>query len=125
MKLTKTTVAQIQREIADAVASVAAKHNLQLSPSRARYSDSNIKLSMELTAVSESGEPADFAAHARLLGLPADCYGKTITTNSRTLSICGIKLRNRKYPVLAKDDGGRTYKLSETQVALLLRLAAA
>ena len=38
MALTRQLVAQIQREINEALAAVAAKHNLTLEPSRARYS---------------------------------------------------------------------------------------
>ncbi len=123
MALTRQLVAQIQRDINEALASVAAKHNLTLEPSRARYSDSNIKVTLELNVQTESGEPADFSRHAQILGLPADCFGKHIMVNGKQMVICGLKLRNRKYPVLANADG-KTFKLTERMVLDALERAA-
>ena len=123
MALTRQLVAQIQREINEALAAVAAKHNLTLEPSRARYSDTNVKVSLELCVATESGEPADFRYGAAALCLPADCYGKTVMINGRFMTICNIKLRNRKYPVLALYQG-KIYKLTSNSVAAALKAAA-
>jgi hypothetical protein len=123
MALTRQLVAQIQREINEALAAVAAKHNLTLEPSRARYSDSNLKVTLELSVQTESGEPADFRYGAAALCLPADCWGKTVMINGKFMTICGIKLRNRKYPVLAIYQG-KTYKLTSESVSRALKAAA-
>ena len=123
MALTRQLVAQIQRDINEALAAVAAKHNLTLEPCRARYSDTNVKVTLELNVQTESGEPADFSRHAQMLGLPADCFGKQIVVSGRTMTICGIKLRNRKYPILASCQG-KTFKLTERMVLIGLERAA-
>ena len=123
MALTRQLVAQIQRDINEALAAVVVKHNLTLEPSRARYSDTNLKVSLELCVATESGEPADFSRRAQILGLPADCFGKQIVVSGRTMTIFGLKLRNRKYPILASCQG-KTYKLTSESVAAALKVAA-
>jgi hypothetical protein len=72
--------------------------------------------------VTESGIPAGFAREAALFGLTEADYGREFSTHNGTYKIIGIKLRNRKYPILGKCiRTGRTFKFQPTAVSKLPR----
>jgi hypothetical protein len=76
----------------------------------------------EFSCQTESGVPAGFARDAALFGLTEADYGRRFATHNGTYEIIGIKLRNRKYPILGKCiRTGRTFKFQPMAVTQLPR----
>lgn len=75
----------------------------------------------------EHDDPSSFALKAKRIGLPADCFGKTIRFDNRArtpLKIVGISLNRPKYPVNVEGAQGGGYKLDVPTVLRLLGEAA-
>ena len=65
-------------------------------------------------------EKEGFASQSYMYGLSPDDYEKSFIENGKTYKIFGIKPRNRKYPVLARNGKGTVYKFSASKVQLAL-----
>ncbi len=69
----------------------------------------------------ESRIARDFKNNAGLYGLEPDDLGKTFEQNGETFTIKGLKTRNRKFPIIAENNKGQSYKFGEQMVKLMLR----
>lgn len=56
--------------------------------------------------------------------LEPDDFGRAITVQGRTFTLCGINPKARKRPVLATGDDGKTYTFPEASVVVALGRAA-
>ena len=59
---------------------------------------------------------------APMYGLPENLFNSKFQHNGRTFFLKDIKPRNRKYPILANREDGRTYKLPVDLVKSYFRL---
>jgi hypothetical protein len=58
-------------------------------------------------------EERDYKAYASMLGLDSVPFGTMFHTQGATYTVCGLKPRSDKYPVLAKCyQNGKTYKFA-------------
>ena len=118
-KFDRGNVEDVRREAMAAVNAALAAYGLQTAYAGGRYSDDkfSIKIDLNIMAESESGEamPASFPRDAARCGLPADCYGAEFSFRGDRYKVCGIKPRNRKYPVICERmtgfGSGRNYKM--------------
>ena len=111
----------IRAEVMAAVAAVMHKYDLSATYKGGRFSNErfSVNLDLDVLAVASSGEemPASFPKDAARVGLPSDSYGKLFKLRGTLYKITGIKTRNRKYPVLAKNLlDGKQYKLPVSSV---------
>jgi hypothetical protein len=107
----------LSQEAEEALQVVAAKHGLTLTKEGGRFSDTTFSPKFSFSAKTESGQPVAFASHAKLLGLPEECWGEQFTTGRGTsYTITGIKLSRRKYPVSGQGPQGGSYKFSAKSV---------
>lgn len=95
MSITRQTANALSAEAFEALQKVAAQHGMALQRESGRLSDTSFTFKVQTA----SGVPADYALHARLIGIPEDSYGKTFTVRGTRYTITGIKLSRRKYPV--------------------------
>lgn len=113
-EINKSTVQTLAEEATAALRAVAEKHGITLKRERGSYDPSAGSFTGKWTfvCVSESGIPSDFARNAAMFGLKAEDYGREFRTFSRgAFTLCGIKPRNRKYPILGKCvRTGKVYK---------------
>jgi hypothetical protein len=65
-------------------------------------------------AITEESE--SFRSNAKLLGLEPDDLGKEFTFRGQLYTICGLKPKSRKYPVIARSDNGKDYKFGSRTV---------
>ncbi|MAG24150.1 hypothetical protein CMI47_01095 [Candidatus Pacearchaeota archaeon] len=113
----RTLVNLLALEAEEALQAVAANHGLTLTKAGGRFSDTTFTPKFTFTLTTESGEPADFASHAKLIGLPPDCWGQTFTGARGTqYTITGIKLSRPKYPVSGTGPKGGSYKFTTDNV---------
>lgn len=123
MTMTRSLLRELNAEINGALEAVAERHGLVVSVGGGSFSSSSYRPKVEFKTVGEDGVPEDFAATARLLGLPEDCYGKTFTNRGRAFTVRGFNLRAKRYPVLVERDDGRTYKFDVGTVKWRLEAA--
>lgn len=111
----------LTREAEDALKAVCEKHGLIVDVSPGTYTDTNLSFKVNVAVKTESGAPADFERTARVLHLPANCYGAEFMVRGKTYTITGINLRRRKYPVSATHDG-KPYKFTASSIRASLDL---
>lgn len=117
----KMKVNQVAKDIDEALKAVEAKHNISIARGRGTYDAHTFSLKVNCVIKEASGEVFDIAARdfqrmAHLYGLKADDLGKTFYANGQPYTISGLKSRNKKYPILAKNRNGKTYKFPESSV---------
>ena len=59
-----------------------------------------------------TGEVQAFSSSAHLFGLESSDLGKQFIFEGQPYNICGIKSKNRKYPIIARSSNGRQYKFA-------------
>ena len=112
-QINKSTVQLLAEEATEALLAIAEAHGLTLKQERGSYDPDagSFTGKWSFVCVSEDGIPSDFARNAALFGLKAEDYGREFSTFGGTFTLCCIKPRNRKYPILGKCvRTGKTYK---------------
>lgn len=115
---TKANLPTIRADIDTALAAVASKYGITLELGNIRFSEGQFTSKLTATAAETKTDAArvNWEAHAIRFGLEDSMFGKRFTIAGKRLEICGIKPRNRKYPVLARSTSGEVYKLSVRQL---------
>jgi hypothetical protein len=124
----KDTIRKIQLEVGEAVALVLNKHGYRTEKSGATYEPDGSRFNLRI-AVVRIGAETDVARRewedsCWLHGLKPEHFGATVRVNGMTGTICGIKSRAQKFPILVKAPNGKTYKVAAEDVALRLGLPA-
>ena len=125
--INKTVANDLADRIAAAMETIAKDMGLTYTRGNGRYNANGYHTKVEFKAVANgtTGEPADFARNARLLGLPADCFGKTFVSRGTAYRISGLVLRRRRYPVSAERvSDSKGFKFAEATVKMLMGVAA-
>jgi hypothetical protein len=97
----------------EAVAAICKTHGLSFEVKGGKYNAECFSLGFEFRVArdhAEEGDRAEFGLHAHLYGLTPDDFGRRFSSNGRFYAVIGFMPRNRKYPVLARDDSGSRYK---------------
>ena len=93
------------------------------------YYNNNATFKLEVAEIGEDGEvhtkeAEDFRARAFMYGLQPEDLGKDFRDfTGKKFTITGLKPRSKKYPILAKDEDGETYKLPTEMVKACLTRA--
>lgn len=100
----RLTVRTVMDEIEVAVRQIAARHGLEFSHQRARFSMSEMTTKLTLKTVGAAETLVDFQrmqfpALASQLGLPEDALGKHFNHRGYDFTITGLQLERPKYPV--------------------------
>ena len=113
-----TACGTISGEAVAALQLVAEEYGLTVKRGRGTYDSATFTFKVTFIAQGDNGIPADFAKYAPMFGLVPEDFGAEFTTRHGTFSICGIKPRNRKYPILGKCvKSGKTYKFEDRIVS--------
>ncbi len=77
-------------------------------PTNGRF---QVKLSvLDLDGKAITEEMEEFKSYALHYGFSPEDLGKTFVFQRRSFKICGLKPKNRLYPILAKSSDGKGYK---------------
>jgi len=123
-QMTREIVRRLGAEAEEALKTVAEKYGLVVSRSGGSFDPVAGTCTPRFTFSCESadGVPTGFAANAPLVGLEPDDYGRKFNTPRGMFTICGVKLRNRKYPIIAREDEtGRNSKFGPHIIPLIQR----
>jgi hypothetical protein len=114
---TKDNLKLIREALNQALISVSTKFDIDLKVGAITFTQDSFtaKLIANIKKSSEEKESEcleEWNQYAELIGLKKEHYGKSFTAQGKTFTITGLKLQNRKMPVLASDTNGKKYKLS-------------
>jgi len=107
----------LRTEMQSAMHGVAKKHGVDIRIGACSYLDSNATFKVEVATVGSSGivrskTRTDFERYASMFGLKKSDLGRKITYTGERFEIVGLKVKSRRFPILAKRlSDGRVYKL--------------
>lgn len=110
-KFDRATLRQLREKLDSAVADVLEEMGLSGEIGNIRFSETHFTAKLEVGI----GNPANvayqqFEDHAWKFGLTGDHFGKTFTYAGEQFTVCGIKPKSKKYPIIAKNARGTEYK---------------
>ena len=125
----RSTVKQMRSSLEGLFGEFEKKYNVKVQLGNASYSDSNATFKLEVSDVNADGsvlskDAEAFQKQAKFFGLEPEDLGSTFKQNGQEFTICGLKPRSHKYPVLAKNGKGQTYKFGADIVKMYLKLSA-
>ena len=122
-----SNIEMIRRDMNEALAAVAARHDIKIDVGGMRYSSTTVSIKVEAVALGNSGadshEEAAFTANAyRVRGISAAYFGKSFRSQGEVFTINALKPANHKYPVIAKNSRGQSYKFPVSMIHSLVTL---
>jgi len=113
--LNKPTVKYIRERLRTAVKPLAEEFGVTIDLGSCTFSTSNCRFQLKLALLDSKGKPIteevdSFRNNAKLFGFDPDDLGKKFTLQGQSYTICGLKPKSRKYPVIARSDNGKNYK---------------
>jgi len=116
-KLDKPTVRYIGKRLRAALKPLAEELGVMIDLGSCTFWTSNCRFQLKVALLDSSGKPIteeidSFRSNAKLFGFePAD-LGKEFTFQGQSYTICGLKPKSRKYPVIAQSSDGKNYKFA-------------
>lgn len=112
-KFDRKNLRNLRADLENAVSAVAEKYGIALDFGSGRFSD--FRYSVKLTCLIGSDGSTDHAKiswdlNCRMFGLKPEDFGRTFKQGSTRFTICGIKPKSRRYPIIAANDNGTEYK---------------
>jgi len=113
----------VQRKIKEAIAQIEKDEEVKISFGTSRYTKADYKTTMTVktTATDEKTVKAVDSVDelmSKRYGFSENIVGKSFTVNSGTYKVTGFKTRNRKYPIIAINADGKSYKFVPSQVKI-------
>lgn len=107
-KFDKPTLNALRPEINAALQEVAAKHGITIKLGNGTYTSvsADFKVSLKVEGAAES----ELDNWALFHDLPKGLFGRTFKSGGETYTISGVKPRSSKFPILATNSQGKTYK---------------
>ena len=110
----QVTALNLQQRILDTLQPLAEELGVELTSSKMSSHPGQVDLALSVALIPQDGltpEQREFNQLAPSFGLQDSDYGRTLLYNHNKYQLIGFKLRNRKYPVIAKSSRGALYKL--------------
>ena len=118
-KITRAFLKNIRDEINAALAPLAEKHGVAFHAGNASFQDHKATFKLEVMVGGvEDAAKRDWDSCCSLYGFKPEDFGRTFWSGSDQFTICGIKPRSRKYPILGKSKRGAVYKFARYSVNL-------
>jgi len=116
-ELNKDTVKELRDGLDKMMQKFGQENGITIKLGTVRYSSDNFKIPIEGMIDRGDGltfEAGEFLKHYEKYGLVASDLGREfITESGKCMKITGLKTRNRKYPILAKEvDTDKNFKYS-------------
>jgi hypothetical protein len=113
-----------KKEVEKALLELAMKLNVNIKAGKIKYTSNSFNLDMQVTKIDVNGksfECAEFEKHCVWYGLQPEDFNKSFWHRGKKYTICGLKPKNRKLPILAKSEEGTVYKFPEDVVKTSLK----
>jgi len=116
-KLDRPTVKYIRKRLEAAVKPLAEELGVVIDLGSCTFQTSNCRFQLKVAVLNSDGEAMteeidSFRSNAKLFGFEPDDLGKEFIYRRQSYTICGLKPKSRKYPVVARSDSGKNYKFA-------------
>lgn len=116
-KLDRPTIKYIGKQLETAVRPLAKELGVMIDLGNCSFNESNCKFQLKVAVLDSNGKPIteeieSFRSNAKLFGFEPDDLGKKFSLQGQSYTICGLKPKSRKYPVIAQSNNGNKYKLA-------------
>ena len=114
-KLDKLTIKHIRKRLAAVFQPLAEELGVVINVGNCTFGENNCRFQLNVALLDSDGkaitEEADcFRSNAKLFGFEPDDLGSKFTFRGQSYSVCGLKPKSSKYPVIAKGGNGKSYK---------------
>jgi hypothetical protein len=114
-KLDKPTVKYLRERLRTIVKPLAQELGVAIDLGNCSFAANNCRFQLKVALLDSSGEAitedADcFRVNAKLFGFEPDDLGREFSFQGQPYTICGLKPKSCKYPVIARSDNGKNYK---------------
>jgi len=113
----KSTVQYITKRLQAVFTPLAKELGVMIDFGSCKFQTSNCRIQLKVAVLDPDGEPVteeadSFKRSAKLFGFePAD-LGAEFIVQGQTFTICGLRPKSRKYPVIARAGNGKDYKFT-------------
>lgn len=116
-KLDRTTVKHITKRLETAFKPLAEELGVAIDIGSCTFNASNCRFQMKVAVLDCDGkaiteESVSFRSNAKLFGFEPDDLGNKFVFRGQSYTICGLKPKSCKYPVIARSDNGKDYKFT-------------
>ena len=124
-ELDRPTVKYIRKRLEAALTPLAEELGVAIDFGSCTFKTNNCRLQLRVSVLDPDGkaiteESESFRSSAKLFGLEPDDLGKEFTFRSQLYTICGLKPKSRKYPVVARSDNDKDYKFGCRTILIAL-----
>jgi hypothetical protein len=114
-EITRATVRGLREEMEEALAAIGQRHGIQVKVGRASFTPVNVTFKVELAVVKKDGnkpvvmdkQATDFQRYAFRYGLTPQHLFRRFRHENFTYTIIGARPRKRRFPILARSEGGK------------------
>jgi len=116
-ELDRPTVKYIRKRLEAAVESLAEELGVVIDLANCTFKTNNCRFQLKVAVLDPDGkaiteEIDSFRSNAKLFGFEPDDLGKEFIYRRQSYTICGLKPKSRKYPVIARSDNGKDCKFA-------------
>jgi hypothetical protein len=115
--ITKEKVLDIKFKIKEALSKIEKEENVEISFDGGSYNSMEFKTKLVVTSLEKNEDILKNELFlCRRVGFTQNVIGKEFNFDGQTFLIKTIKTRNRKYPVIAENKKGKSYKFTVNSV---------
>lgn len=118
----KSDANQIMDDILAAVKDVESKHNITIHAQGGSIGVTDMTLKFKVVTADKEAMTDAMGPFATMLGLPKDIIGKKFQQKASEFEIIRLDPNKIKYPIIARNQNGTTYKFSVDQVKQLMNI---
>jgi len=116
-KLDRPTVKYFRKRLEAAVKPLAEELGVAIDLGNCTFKTNNCRFQLRVAVLDPNGkaitqEIDSFRSSAKLFGLEPDDLGREFIFQGQSYTICGLKPKSRKYPVIARSGNGKNYKFA-------------
>ena len=113
----KSTVQYITKRLQAVLTPLAKELGVMIDFGSCKFQTNNCRIQLKIAVLNPDGEPvteeADaFRRSATLFGFETADLGAEFTVQGQAFTICGLRPKSRKYPVIARSGNGKDYKFA-------------
>ena len=114
-QLDKPTVQYIRKRLKAIIEPLAKELGVVIDVGHCTFQTSNCKFQLKVAVRDSDGKPVteeadSFRRDANLFGFEPSDLGREFIFQGQPYTICGLKPKSRKYPVIARSGNGKDYK---------------
>ena len=116
----KMIALKVSADLKDALEGFYEDDGLDIAVGEPRWNDREVTVRVKVTIADQSeyldAKKAEWDAHCEYFGFSSEDFGRKFQFGAKMYTICGIKPRNYKLPIIAKDVRGKLYKWSPSHI---------